>query len=325
MRKTYATIIGVSLGIGLAGSATIALAGRDSSGTMTFNSVSGGYPFQPGVISRTAMNAHFSELAAELTDSASRSGKGGFTAPVRAADGSASLPAFSWTSDTNTGLYRVGADIVGLSLGGTEYVDFSTTATTVRTSILRLNAGSDQEVRKSGGTLLVGTADANRVDLYTQAAARFTVNSDGTMDAHGNAIGNVGTPTADTHAATKAYVDAQASSTTITAGTDWTQTVGVVSKSGKVASLHLRSTAGASSAWTSIGTIGAGFLPVDSMYVSCVVMDNSSGTYYTGHISIDYSTGVIQLMFYDNGTSLVSPFVIGANDYLICAGSYPVP
>ena len=47
-------------------------------------------------------------------------------------NGTALLPFYSYTSDPNSGFYRIGADNVGLSLGGTKKVDFgaSTTAFT---------------------------------------------------------------------------------------------------------------------------------------------------------------------------------------------------
>ena len=49
-------------------------------------------------------------------------------------DGSAALPYYSYSSDPNTGFFRIGADNVGLSLGGTKRVDFgaATTAFTVK-------------------------------------------------------------------------------------------------------------------------------------------------------------------------------------------------
>lgn len=47
--------------------------------------------------------------------------------PVRGADGSASAPAYSYSGDTDTGAYRIGADNIGWALGGTKYLDLSTT------------------------------------------------------------------------------------------------------------------------------------------------------------------------------------------------------
>lgn len=129
MRKTFAAALAVTIGLTLAG---VAQAARDSSGTFSFAAVAGGYPWSAGqTISSSGVGANFSELSTALTDSLSRSGSGGMTAPLRCADGTAALPAFSWTSDTNTGLYRIGADNIGLSLGGVKYADFSTSGLAV--------------------------------------------------------------------------------------------------------------------------------------------------------------------------------------------------
>jgi len=44
-------------------------------------------------------------------------------------DGTASLPFYSFTSDPNSGLFRIGSDNVGLSLGGAKKVDFGAATT----------------------------------------------------------------------------------------------------------------------------------------------------------------------------------------------------
>jgi hypothetical protein len=46
-------------------------------------------------------------------------------------DGSVSAPAYAFSGDTNTGLYRIGADAVGMSAGGTAYAYWDTTGFTV--------------------------------------------------------------------------------------------------------------------------------------------------------------------------------------------------
>jgi hypothetical protein len=47
-----------------------------------------------------------------------------------AADGSAAAPGFAFAADTNTGLYRIGADQIGVATGGTLRKTISTTAET---------------------------------------------------------------------------------------------------------------------------------------------------------------------------------------------------
>lgn len=51
-------------------------------------------------------------------------------ASVRAGDGTAASPGFTFSGDTNTGIFRVGADQLGIATGGTLRVTVSTTAVT---------------------------------------------------------------------------------------------------------------------------------------------------------------------------------------------------
>jgi hypothetical protein len=52
------------------------------------------------------------------------------TLPVYLPDGSVSAPAITFTSDTNTGLYSIGADSLGVSTGGTLRITVNTTSLT---------------------------------------------------------------------------------------------------------------------------------------------------------------------------------------------------
>ena len=70
-------------------------------------------------------------------------------------DGSASLPYYSFTSDPNSGWFRIGADNVGLSLGGTKRVDYGTagmavTGTITSSGILSVDDTTDTTSGTSG-------------------------------------------------------------------------------------------------------------------------------------------------------------------------------
>jgi len=70
-------------------------------------------------------------------------------------DGSASLPYYSFTSDPNSGWFRIGADNVGLSLGGTKRVDYGTagmavTGTITSSGILSVDDTTDTSSGTSG-------------------------------------------------------------------------------------------------------------------------------------------------------------------------------
>ena len=58
------------------------------------------------------------DLAAEIQDSLSRSGKGGMTAPFKNADGTEGAPGLAFTNETSTGWYRSAAGVIRMSILG---------------------------------------------------------------------------------------------------------------------------------------------------------------------------------------------------------------
>jgi hypothetical protein len=77
---------------------------RNSSGTM---SAPGTYPPLPdSIIDLDAYKALVQDILNELSDSLSRSAKGGMVEPLKLADGTQGLPGLSFNSDATTGLYR---------------------------------------------------------------------------------------------------------------------------------------------------------------------------------------------------------------------------
>jgi len=64
------------------------------------------------------VNANFDDVADQLTNSLPRDGQAGMNAPLPLQNGTNSAPALTFTSDTDTGLYRVGANKMGVALGG---------------------------------------------------------------------------------------------------------------------------------------------------------------------------------------------------------------
>lgn len=192
--------LAITLGVALAGIGTVALAGRDSSGTMSMTSVAGGYPFVSGqTISSNGMNANFAEVISELSDSASRSGKGAFTAPVRTAAGTAALPAFSFSTDTNTGIYATAADSVGVSAGGSLRLTIDTTGALFTDPVSFAGSTTTTGIARFPGTISGSTTFNDPVTFAgsttTTGIARFVASP------------VVPTPTAATQAASKGYVD----------------------------------------------------------------------------------------------------------------------
>lgn len=73
------------------------------------------------VISSSQMNTNFTDIATGLSSVLVRDGQGtGMTGQFKAADGTAMLPGVTFQADQNTGLYRVGADSLGVAMGGSQ-------------------------------------------------------------------------------------------------------------------------------------------------------------------------------------------------------------
>jgi hypothetical protein len=62
------------------------------------------------------------DIASEITDSLSRSGKGGMSGALELDDGTESLPGLSFVSDTDSGFYRAGSnDVRGVVAGADRF------------------------------------------------------------------------------------------------------------------------------------------------------------------------------------------------------------
>lgn len=147
---TFAAVLALAIG-------AIVTASRDSSGTYTLPS---GNPVVSGTtISSTVHNNTMNDLKTEMTDSLSRSGKGGMTAPLRCADGAVGAPAFSWTSDTDTGLYRIGANNPAMSAGGVKVQEWSATTATFPLAV----AVTGAQTNAAGITVTQSTSNGNAV------------------------------------------------------------------------------------------------------------------------------------------------------------------
>ncbi len=89
---------------------------RNGSGTHSIpNSFSSGT-----TISSSSMNANFTDIATEVTNSLPRDGQAGMTGQFKAASGTSSLPGMAFSSDTDTGFYHKASNTIGVSAGGTE-------------------------------------------------------------------------------------------------------------------------------------------------------------------------------------------------------------
>ena len=106
------------------------------------------------------------------------------------ADGTASLPFYSFSSDANSGFYRIGADNVGLTLGGTKRVDFATAGTAITGTLTTsgvvsvddttdTTSGTSGSIHTDGG---VGIAKKLFVGGVTTHGANVVSDTDSTDD-----------------------------------------------------------------------------------------------------------------------------------------------
>lgn len=83
-------------------------------------------PFVPNTpISSSAVNSDLSDIAAALTGSVAADGQTPITGQIKFANGSLGSPSISFVTDTNTGIYRVSADVLGLVAGGNKIFSIS--------------------------------------------------------------------------------------------------------------------------------------------------------------------------------------------------------
>lgn len=98
---------------------------RDASGTFAFTPSSVAPAVPDTVIDASDFNAAMEDIAAELTDSLSRSGKGGMDTPMLFEDGTEAAPGIAYADDTGTGFFRPAAGEIGVSSAGTEVARFT--------------------------------------------------------------------------------------------------------------------------------------------------------------------------------------------------------
>lgn len=102
---------------------------RNAAGNYTLPS---GNPVATGsTISSAVHNSTLADLAAEVTNSLDRQGRGAMQAPLKVQDGTVSAPGLTFGAETATGVYRPAANDVRVSVNGQDVAQFEPTGTTL--------------------------------------------------------------------------------------------------------------------------------------------------------------------------------------------------
>jgi microcystin-dependent protein len=98
-------------------------------------------------------NENWSDAASEITNSVAADGQTSMTGALKLVAGSVGNPGITFASDTDTGIYRIGANNLGITAGGTKIVDVSSSGATVTGTVSA--TAVDGTTVKQGGYRLV--------------------------------------------------------------------------------------------------------------------------------------------------------------------------
>jgi hypothetical protein len=174
-------------------------------GSGTFNRIYNWVTDKSNTVPVTAsrMDAEMDGMATGLSTAICRDGQSTataripFAAGVGMSDGSVGTPAINFTGDTNSGVYLIGADNVGVAAGGAKVLDVGTAGLGVTGTLTASGAATLSSTAAVTGNFAVNT------DKFTVAAASGntvvagTLDVDGTLDVAGAQTGTALTLTGD--------------------------------------------------------------------------------------------------------------------------------
>lgn len=130
---------------------------RNVSGTY---SLPAGNPVVPSTtITSTWANTTLTDIASALTDSLDRTGKGEMTAQLKVVAGSAGTPGIGFATDTDTGIYRVGANQLGIASGGAAAAFFTAAQMNLAGRlVMNLNGTFDLATNTEAMSIVLGDA-----------------------------------------------------------------------------------------------------------------------------------------------------------------------
>jgi microcystin-dependent protein len=82
-------------------------------------------------ITAAGHNQNWADLETEMSNSVAADGQTTITAALKGFAGTVSTPGYGFSADTNTGIYRIGADNLGIACAGAKVIDVATTGADV--------------------------------------------------------------------------------------------------------------------------------------------------------------------------------------------------
>jgi len=139
---------------------------RNGSGTMAIvNSFSANT-----TISSSEMNANFTDVASEITNSLPRDGQAAMTGVLKVSAGAVTAPGLAFSTDTDTGLYRSASDELAVAVGGVIGHKVVATGGTLYASGSAVGSWDSTGLKNSGGENY-DAFPAGTVMIFFQASA----------------------------------------------------------------------------------------------------------------------------------------------------------
>ena len=144
---------------------------------------------------------------------------------VEVGNGTAAAPSMTFTSDPDTGIYRVGVNDIGVSTGGVLAVDISTTVATVAATIQVVSSNTTDSTTKDTGSIIteggIGVEKAIFAGTTINAGTVLTVGTNQTFAKEVNHTVSVVTTTTAATVGGTLQIDAGAGATTGNGGPLW--------------------------------------------------------------------------------------------------------